>query len=157
MRTRHWWGLCGLLGAGALLAALSVPARSEKPPAEETFSQRLAKAAKTSEENANRVYQALGPVIRDDLGHGKQVSVPGLGTFRVVRVEEHRDLRNGRPVVIPAVNTVEFVSEGALLDAANAAGATPAESVPPFQYVPLPGQTPGQKVGPVRTPGTRTP
>jgi nucleoid DNA-binding protein len=157
MRTRHGWALGGLLGAAALLAGLTVPARSEKPPAEETLSQRLAKAAKMSAEDANRFYQALGPVIRDELAHGRQVTVPGLGTFRVVRVEEHRDLRGGRPVVVPAVNTVEFVSEGTLLDAANAAGAQPAESVPPFQYVPLPGQTPSQKVGPVRTPGTRTP
>jgi nucleoid DNA-binding protein len=157
MRKRQWWALGGLLGVAALLAGLSVPARSEKPPADEPFSQRLAKAARMSEENANRFYQALGPVIRDELAHGKQVNIPGLGTFRVVRVEEHRDLRGGRPVVVPAVNTVEFVSEGTLLDAANAAGAQPAESVPPFQYVPLPGQTPGQKVGPTRTPGTRTP
>ena len=157
MRKPQWWALGGLLGAAALLAGLTAPARSEKPPAEETLPQRLAKAAKMSEENATRFYQALGPVIRDELSHGRTVSVPGLGTFRVVRVEEHRDLRGGRPVVIPAVNTVEFLSEGSLLDAANGPGAQPAESVPPFQYVPLPGQTPGQKVGPVRAPGTRTP
>src|SRR5436305_1288360 len=153
----HGRALGGVLGPAAGVTGLAAPARSAKPQAEETFNQRLAKAAKLNEDEAGRFYQALGTVIREDLAHGKQVNVPGLGTFRVVRVEEHRDLRGGRPVVIPATNTVEFVSEGGLLDAANAAGAQPAESVPPFQYVPLPGQTPSQKVGPVRTPGTRTP
>jgi nucleoid DNA-binding protein len=156
MHTRHRWALGGLLGA-VVAVLLAAPARSAKPPAEETFNQRLAKAARLSEEDAGRFYQALGSVIREDLAHGKQVSVPGLGTFRVVRVEEHRDLRNGRPVVVPATNTVEFLSEGSLVDAANAPAAKPAETVPPFQYVPIPGQTPGQKVGPTRTPSQRIP
>jgi nucleoid DNA-binding protein len=156
MHKRHGWALGGLLGAAAV-ALLVAPARSAKPPAEETFNQRLAKAAKLNEDEAGRFYQALGTVIREDLARGKQVNVPGLGTFRVVRVEEHRDLRNGRPVVIPATNTVEFLSEGVLIDSANAPGAQPAETVPPFQYVPLPGQTPGQKVGPTRTPSQRIP
>ncbi len=157
MNKRHGWALGGVLGAAAVAAVLTAPAQSAKPPAEETFNQRLAKAAKLSEEQAGRFYQALGPIVREELARGKSVSVPGLGTFRVVRVEEHRDLRGGRPVVIPATNTVEFLSDGALIDSANASGAVPAETVPPFQYIPLPGQTPGQKVGPVRTPGTRIP
>ena len=161
MRTRHLLALGGLLGAAAVLATLTVPARSEKPSEresrEKTFTERLAERAKLSEENAARFYQALGPVIREELRNGRQVNIPGLGTFRVVRVEEHRDLKGGRPVVIPAMNTVEFLSSGELLDSANSSGAVPAQSVPPFQYVPLPGQTPGQKVPPVRTPGTRTP
>ncbi len=155
MHTRRWWALGGLLGAIALVAGLTSSAQSQKPPAEETFSQRLAKAAQTPEENANRVYQALGPVIREELSRGKQVNLPGLGTFRVVRVEEHKDLRDGRPVVVPAVNTVEFVSNGELLDVANSAGAKPAETVPAFHYTPLPSQTPGQKVGPTRAPSSR--
>ena len=109
--------------------AILTPARSAKPPAEETFNQRLARAAKLSEEDAGRFYQALGPIIRDELAHGRQVAVPGLGTFRIVRVEEHRDLRGGRPVVVPATNTVEFQGEGVLLDSANAPGAQPADTV----------------------------
>jgi hypothetical protein len=75
----------------------------------------------------------------------------------VVRIAEHRDMVTGRPVVVPARNTVEFLGGGELTDAANGPGAQPAEVVPPFQYNTIPGQTPGQKVGPVRTPGTRTP
>ena len=35
--------------------------------------------------------------------------------------------------------------------------AKPAETVPPFQYVPLPGQTPGQKTPRTRVPPTRVP
>jgi nucleoid DNA-binding protein len=158
MRKRHGWVLAGLLGSAALMAVLTVPAGSAKPPEpEQTFNQRLAKAAKLSEADAGKFFQALGPIVRAELAAGKQVSIPGLGTFRVVRVEEHRDLRGGRPVVVPATNTVEFLGEGQLIDSANAAGARPAESVPPFQYVPVPGQTPGQKVGPVRTNGQRIP
>jgi nucleoid DNA-binding protein len=156
MRKQHRWTLGGFVGAVAVAGVLAVPARSAKPPAEETFNQRLAKAAKLSEDQAGRLFAALGPIVREELGRGRTVSIPGLGTFRVVRVEQHRDLRDGRPVVVPATNTVEFLSEGALLDSANAPGAQPAETVPPFQYVVLPGQTPGQKVGPVRTPSQRT-
>ncbi|HEV3255397.1 MAG TPA: HU family DNA-binding protein [Gemmataceae bacterium] len=157
MRNRQWLALGGLL---AVLAAVVGLSRAAPPPkgAEETFPQRLAKAAKLSEENASKFYQALGPTVRDDLAHGKQVSIPGLGTFRIVQVQAHRDMAaGGRPVTIPAANTVEFVPEGTLLDAASSDGAVPAETVPPFEYHPLPGQTPGQKVGPVRTPGIRTP
>jgi hypothetical protein len=33
----------------------------------------------------------------------------------------------------------------------------PADVVPPFQYIPLPNQTPGQKMPNVRTPGIRVP
>jgi nucleoid DNA-binding protein len=157
MRKRHGWALSGFLGAVTVAGVLAVPARSAKPPAEETFNQRLAKAAKLTEDQAGRLFAALGPIVREELGRGRTVSIPGLGTFRVVRVEGHRDLRNGRPVEVPATNTVEFLSEGGLLDSANAPGAQPAETVPAFHYVPLPGQTPGQKVGPVRTQGQRVP
>jgi nucleoid DNA-binding protein len=157
MRKRHGWVLGGLLGAIALVAVVTTPVRSAKPPAEETMNQRLAREAKLSEQQAARFFQALGPIVRRELASGKTVSLPGLGTFRVVRVEEHRDLRDGRPVVVPALNTVEFLSEGSLTTAANASGAKPAEVVPPFQYVPLPGQTPGQRVGPVKTQGQRIP
>jgi nucleoid DNA-binding protein len=156
MRNKHGLALGGLLAVLAAVVGLSQAAQPK--PAEETFTQRLAKAAKVSEDNAAKVYQAMGTTVRDDLAHGKQVSIPGLGTFRIVQVQAHKDMAaGGRPVTIPATNTVEFVPEGVLLDSANTDGAVPAETVPPFEYHPLPGQTPGQKVGPVRTPGIRTP
>ena len=156
MRNRHWLALGGLLGVLAAVVGLSQAAQPKK--AEETFTQRLAKAAKVSEENPAKVYQAVGPTVRDDLAHGKQVNIAGLGTFRIVQIQAHKDMAaGGRPVTIPASNTVEFVPEGLVLDSANSDGAVPAETVPPFEYHPLPTQTPGQKVGPVRTPGMRVP
>lgn len=160
MRTRHGWALGGLCAALALMVGLTATAQPSKRRAlrEETLPQRVARSTKLSEENVNRVMQALGPAIREELTHGRSVSLPGLGTFRVVRVEGHRDLgRGGRPVDVPAVNTVEFLADGSLDSAANSAGARPAETVPGFHYVPLPDQTPGQRTGPVRTPGIRTP
>ncbi|HJT76413.1 MAG TPA: HU family DNA-binding protein [Gemmataceae bacterium] len=162
MRTRHGWALGGLCAALALMAGLTATAQPPKAKArgarEETLPQRVARRTKLSEENVNRIMQALGPAIREELARGREVSLPGLGSFRVVRVEAHRDLgRGGRPVVVPAVNTVEFLADSELDGAANSAGARPAETVPGFHYVPLPDQTPGQKVGPVRTPGIRTP
>jgi nucleoid DNA-binding protein len=126
---------------------------------EDTLSlpQRIAKAAKVSEENATRMFEALGPAIREELRRGRSVSIPGLGTFRVVRVAEHKDMRNGRPVTIPASNTIEFLGEGDVVQAVNTDGAQPAETVPAFQYNPLPGATPGQKMPIIRNPGTRVP
>jgi nucleoid DNA-binding protein len=159
MRTRHGWALAGLCGALALAAGMTATAQPQKrPPREETLSQRVARTTRLSEKDVVRVLQELGPAVREELRRGREVSLPGLGTFRVVRVEGHRDLgRGGRPVVVPAVNTVEFLADGDMDSAANSAGAQPAETVPGFHYVPLPDQTPGQKVGPVRTPGIRTP
>ncbi|HEV3444139.1 MAG TPA: HU family DNA-binding protein [Gemmataceae bacterium] len=128
----------------------------QDPKKELTLTQRLAQASKLSEENADKFFQALGPVIREELRRGKEVSIPGLGQFRVVRVQEHRDLQNGRPVVIPASNTVEFLAEGSMADAVNTPGVPVSDTVVPFHYIPLPGQTPGQKIGNLRTPPTRT-
>jgi nucleoid DNA-binding protein len=128
----------------------------QDPRKELTLTQRLAQASKLPEESADKFFQALGPVVREELRRGKEVSIPGLGQFRVVRVQEHRDLQNGRPVVIPAANQVEFLAEGPMADAVNAPGVAAADTVVPFHYIPLPGQTPGQKIGNLKTPPTRT-
>src|SRR5260370_29308858 len=128
MRTREVMVLGVLLGAFMLALSLSAPAqfkRSDKAPApvptpvpaqasaQDTLVQRIVQATKLSPENTDRFLRALGPAIRDDLKQGKQVSLPGLGTFRVVQIAEHRELKggsldSGEPVVIPATNVVEF-------------------------------------------------
>ena len=150
--------VCGVgLGIAVLLLGWAAPAQTPRPREEGTLIQRLAKSAKLPEENANRFWNALGPVLRDELASGREVSLPGVGNFRVVRVEAHRDLVNGRPTTFPATNTVEFVPSGVLKDAANSPSAVPAETVPEFKYIPLPGQTPSQqtlrmRVVPLRTP-----
>ncbi len=160
MSTRGNWLRGILLGALGLVLCLGSPAHSQRPPGkEETFTQRLARRAKTSEQDADRVFGALGTVVREDLERGKQVTIPGLGTFRVVRIARHRDLligAYGRPIRVPATNAVEFIPTGDLTDAANSSDAQPAETVPAFQFIPLPDQTPGQKVGRTRVPPLRT-
>jgi nucleoid DNA-binding protein len=133
-------------------------ARSSKPPSkDDPLATRVARATKVSEQDVNKVINALGAAVQEDLKRGKTVSFPGLGTFRVVSVPAHRDLQQGRPVVVPARNSVEFLAGGELESAANSSTAVPAEAVPPFQYVPLPNQIKGQKDPGTRAPNVRTP
>jgi nucleoid DNA-binding protein len=168
MRKAHVWALAALVGG--LVLGLAPRALSQKtqvvvpgggaPPAPaaapakapDTLKGQIAAASKLKEEDVEKVLAALGPAVADQLAKGRQVELPGLGTVRVVRVPEHRDLVGGRPATVAGVNTVEFIAGGRLAAAANSPGAQPAEVVPPFEYVPLPGQTKG-----MRTPGTRTP
>jgi nucleoid DNA-binding protein len=162
MRKRPWLALAILAGALGALMPLAAPAQpqkpSQKPRAEETLGQRVARESKLTEEQVARVLTAMGPAIRDELIKGKSVSLPGLGVFRVVRVGEHKDIEagSGRPVRVPARNTVEFLASEGLGDAANGPSVVPAETVPGFQYNPLLNQTPSQKVPQMKTEGTRT-
>jgi nucleoid DNA-binding protein len=164
MSKGHWLALGALLGTMLVVLTLAAPAQSQKVEKKEegTLVQKVAKGAKLSEENANRFFQALGPAVRSELAAGKTVALPGLGTLRVVRIPAHRDMTvggrtGGTPFIAPGVNNVEFLPDGGLASAANSATAVPAEVVPPFQYIPLPGQTPGQKMGRTRVPQTRAP
>jgi nucleoid DNA-binding protein len=159
MRKRPWLTLAALAGALAVFMPMGAPAQAPpKPRADETMGQRVARESKLTEEQVTKVLNALGPAVRDELKKGKTVSLPGLGTFRVVRVAEHKDIEagTGRVLRIPATNTVEFLATEGLSDATNSPTTTPAETVPAFEHVPLPNQTKGQKVGPTRTEGTRT-
>jgi nucleoid DNA-binding protein len=160
MRKRPWLVLAGLAGALSVFIPMEAPGQQQpKPPprGEETLNQRLARESKLKQEEVARVLAALGPAMRDELRKGNTVSLPGLGTFRVVRVAEHKDIEagTGRPVRVPARNTIEFLAGEGLNDAANTATAQPAEVVPAFEFNPLPNQTKGQKVGTTRTEGTR--
>jgi nucleoid DNA-binding protein len=171
MRKLQWGVLVALVGTLGLVLGLAAPARSQRPqpgkpgqPArpnqpkekeKETLKGRLARVTRLPEQDVTKLLAELGPAVRDQLAAGNQVELPGLGTFRVVRVPEHRDLVGGRPAVIPASNNVEFLPAGSIVNAANGPGAVPAVTVPPFEYNPLPQQTPGQKVGNTRTPNTR--
>ena len=145
----------GIIGSSVLFIALIGPVRSQQPEKEESLAQRLARSTELSEQNVEKLLSALGPAIREDLQRGKQVTIPGLGVFRLVRVAEHRELKNGRPVFVPTTNTIEFSANGEAANSVNVPEATPGETVPITHQTVLPGQTPGQKVPRTRVPSTR--
>jgi nucleoid DNA-binding protein len=165
MRSRPTLLLTAVFGAACLIIGPAIPAepvgkpgrppREPEPPA--TLSGRIAAASKVSEEDVKKVLQAVGPMMKDDLQKGQTISINGLGSFRIVQLPEHRDLKDGRPVVIAPRNVVEFQPAGNLADAANASGVEPAVVVPAFEYNALPGQTPGFKAGRTRAADVRVP
>lgn len=164
MRKKYCLGLGALIGVLGLALVWTASAHSQrtKPAEEAGLAKGIAKRAGLKEADVNKVLQAMGPAVRDELTRGRTVTIQGLGTFRVVRIAEHKDMilggrSGGTPVVVPGVNSVEFLAAGEVVSAANAPGAVPAEVVPPFEYVPLPGQTPGQKMGRTRVPSSRQP
>jgi nucleoid DNA-binding protein len=172
MRKPHWLALVALLGTLGLLLGVAEPARSQKAKeipgvaepvrpqrakeVPQTITSRIAKETKLPEKDVQKMLTALGPAIREQMRTGAPVEVPGLGTFRVVRIPEHRDLISGKPATVAGSNYVEFLPTAELVGAANAAGAVPAETVPPFEYIIDPYQTPGMRVGTTRQQGTRT-
>jgi nucleoid DNA-binding protein len=159
MRKRPWLALAAAAGLfGAFLPSDAPGQPAPKPRSDETMTQRVARESKLSEEQITRVLNALGPAIRAELTKGNTVNLPGLGAFRVVRVAEHKDMEagTGRVFNVPARNTVEFLATDGLSEAANSASTVPAETVPAFEYNPLPNQTKGQKVPQTKTEGIRT-
>ena len=161
MRKLNKWAVGGVLGATAAMLAFASPALSEKLTAKDkqkaaTISGRISLQTKVPEEDVVKVLEALGPAVRERLASGAVVGMPGLGAFRVVRIPEHRDLIDGRPAIVPGVNSVEFLPDGVLVDAANAASAVPQETVPPFAYIPLPDQTKSLHVPDERAPNVRS-
>jgi len=151
MRSNNWVALAGLFGILILIAGWTGPVQSQRLAADMTLSQRVAKATKVSEEDVAKVLRTIGPALFEDIRRGRTVEIPGFGSFRVVRVGGHRNMVEGLPIQVPARNTVEFLPSGALNDAANSAGTDAAVTVPPFEYIVLPGQTPGQKTDYLRT------
>jgi nucleoid DNA-binding protein len=159
MRKTSWLALVGIIGTIGIGLGLTGTARSQLPaaPGPDTFPKELAKATKFEDETVDALLKALGPAVRQQIVAGRQVSVTGLGTFRVVRLSESRNLEDGRVVVQPARNVIEFLPDAAIEQAANAPGTVPVVEVPAFQYNTLPGQTPRQRVpsGSGRSPSTR--
>jgi nucleoid DNA-binding protein len=156
MRKQHWLALGGLVGSIAVGLGLAGSARSQlPPPPPRSLNTELVRTTGLEEAQVDKLLKALGPEISKQLEAGRQVSLQGLGTFRVVQLEASRNLDAGRPVMEPARNIVEFLPDAAMERAASAPGAVPAVYVPAFQYVPLPNQTPSTRVPPGRTPSTR--
>jgi nucleoid DNA-binding protein len=144
-----------LSGAAACIVMSVAGAQTQVAPKNETFVQRVARYAEIKEKDADRCINVLGKALLEDLKQGKTDALPGLGSFRIVRVGDSKDLVNGRPATIPAYNVIEFSPEDGVSEAANAENVEAARFVPAFQYNILPGQTPGQKMGSSRMPNSR--
>jgi nucleoid DNA-binding protein len=174
MRKAKWAGAAILITVtGFALAQSGQPQpQPQPPPKPERITQfgqgprtaipnslrgRIVAATKLPEDEVGKVLDALAPAIRGLLGQGETVTVPNLGTFRVVRIPDHRDMVDGRPVTVTGSNYIEFLATGAFASAANQPGVQPAETVPPFEYKTLPDQTQGLKTGGTRSPSSRTP
>jgi nucleoid DNA-binding protein len=157
MRKSHGIALITLVGVLGLALVLAGQALSQKPADKpQTLRDRLIKDTKLAPADVQKMLNAIGPAIREQLRTGASVELPGLGAFRIVNIPEHRDLVAGRPATVAASNTVEFLPTGDLVRAANSAGVVPAESVPPFQYIVNPYQAPTQRAPTTRDFGTRT-
>src|SRR5262245_42073992 len=136
VRKQHWLALALLIGS--ITVGLSVA--QQPKPAPPPLPAAVAQASGVGEGDVVKVLNVLGPEIVRQLAAGKEVGVPGLGTFRVVKLSEQRNLEDGRPVVQPAKNVVIFVADEAANQVVNTGAAAPKETVPAFQYVPLPTQ-----------------
>lgn len=155
MSKHTYWGLGVILAITGPMILTPGSAYSEKSKSDGSLSQRIANASKVDEKDVLKVLRALGPAVKEDLLRGRSVDLPGLGSLRVVQVQSHRDLVNGVPLRLPSSNNVEFLPNSDLVEAANAADVKPAVSVAPFEYVPIPGQTPSQRTDYIRTPRRR--
>jgi nucleoid DNA-binding protein len=157
MRRAQWAALAALIGTvGLAMPALSQKAQDKQQKGPQTVPARIVAATKLPEADVQKMLAALGPAIRDQLRTGAVVEVPGLGVFRVVRIPDHKDLVAGRPATVPGYNYVEFLPAEDVGAAANAAGAVPQETVPPFEYLVNPNSAPSMRVGTTRQGGTRT-
>jgi nucleoid DNA-binding protein len=146
--------LFAVLGSSLVLASQALSQKPGDKP--QTVKDRIVKETKLESADVQKMLNALGPAIREQIRTGAQVEIPGLGTFRIVNIPEHRDLVAGRPATVAGSNTVEFLPIGELVRAANSAGAVPAETVPPFSYIVNPYQAPTQRAPTTREVGTRT-
>jgi nucleoid DNA-binding protein len=157
MRKGTWAALAALLSV--LLLTVTLTGQTPRPPAataKQPLEVSVAQQTKLKEADVLKVLKAVGPAVSEKLRAGEAVTLPGLGTLRIVRVEEHKDLVSRLPARVPPVNYVEFIPTGELSNIANAPGATPNLVVPPNEFNVNPNTTPGLKTGSTRAPSTRT-
>jgi nucleoid DNA-binding protein len=152
MRKARWGALVALIGTFAVGLLWTTPAHSQPRPVLGPLPAEFARQSRLQPEDATRALNAFGPVVSQQLAASREVSIPNMGVFRVVNIPQHVNLVDGRPTTIPARNIVEFLPDAALTRAANSPQARPAVVVPPFQYIPLPGQTPSTRLPDQRIP-----
>jgi nucleoid DNA-binding protein len=150
---RHRWAL--VIGALAVVAAFSLgqAVGSRRLPA--NLKEGLVARTREAPETVDKLLKALAPAVGEQILAGRQVELPGLGSFRVVRIESYKDLDGGRPITIPARNYVEFVPTEELDGVSNQPGAVPARTVSPMEFRVNPWATPGMKTESIKTIRTR--
>lgn len=123
-----------------------------------TLQSQIAQATGEKEEVVAKILKALGPAVVDAVNRGEKVDFPGMGTLRVVQIQESQRRIGDRPVVIPARNYIEMLPSPALTQAANSPAVVPDQVIPQYNPEPLLPHTPGQRVpsGSFKTPRTRT-
>jgi len=159
MRRAHWWSLTGLLALIGLILTVAAEAQVVERPAKKekvTLESRLAKETKLKKASVAKILKVLGPALREELKTKGQVEIAGLGTIRVVRITEYKDLVNGLPTTIPARNYIEFVGESVAETAVNQAGVPPARTVQGYEFRVNPGVAPGIRTEGRKVPRTRT-
>ena len=152
MRKAALLGLAVLLGAIGLTAEAQV-ARQQKPAPD--LKAGVARIAQLKDTTVERALKAMPDAMVEQLEAGRSVTIEGVGTFQVVRVEAYDDLVQGRPTRIPARNFIEFVPAEKLSLSANAEGVVPARSVQGYEFRVNPNAAPGIKTETRRTPPTR--
>jgi nucleoid DNA-binding protein len=148
------FGLAALVGVLTLTAEAQVYTNQKK--AAPDFKAGLVRETKLKEATVEKVLKAMAPAMKEQLRAGRTISIEGVGTFQVVRIDSYKDInRNGEPITIPARNYVEFVPADGLDEAANAEGAVPARTVKGYKFEVLPNANSGQRTDGQRAPRTR--
>jgi nucleoid DNA-binding protein len=148
------FGLALLIGVLAVTAQAQVKTTNNKVAPD--FKAGLVRETKLKEATVEKVLKAFAPAMKEQLRAGRVITIDGVGTFQVVRIDSYKDInRNGEPITIPARNYVEFVPTDDLNVAANAEGAVPARTVKGYKFEVMPNANPGQKTEGLKTGRTR--
>lgn len=139
--------LRGSVFAGLFLAGFFVfaTAEAQSPQPAGDLSERIEQLAGLENGKGDLALRALGIAVREQLAQGREVSLDGLGTFRIVRLPAYPVIVAGREVRIPAENVVEFIPEGALAGAANDSGVRPSVIAEPYSFNPFPSHRAEEK------------
>jgi nucleoid DNA-binding protein len=148
-------GLVALLGV-ILTADAQIVNSPNKKTLPANLKTGLTNATKEKQETIEKLLKTLGPAISEQIRAGREVDIPSLGKFSIVRVPEYKDLVDGRPTTIGAKNYVVFVATEALNKEANAAGTVPIRTIPTYEFKVSPRGEDGQRTPGTRNLGTRT-
>jgi DNA-binding protein HU-beta len=88
--------------------------------------QTVAKKTGQTQSQAGKAVDAVIDSIRESLGAGQDVRLPGFGTFRVTQTKERqgRNLRTGEKMTIPAGKRASFSAGTQLVEAVRGSRGT---------------------------------